>query len=153
MRWLPLTSSDIVADAPSTSPNARIEHAGHFQSAKKAPDSKFRTIPAPQIFKVACKDVLFPGTTLQRGGPTASALQATLNTWGKGAGGFFSQNPVPDLSLFPFSKGVPGLAMAGWAHWQLGVRMRRRRRPAKAIVGDGGRHSEQAVLSYKCGCR
>ena len=73
-----------------------------FNLRKKAPDSKFRTIPAPQIFKVACKDVLFPGTTLQRGGPTASALQATLNTWGKGAGGFFFAEPGTRLELVSF---------------------------------------------------
>ena len=108
-----LTCSDIMADAPSTPSMLASSMLPTFNLRKKSPRLKIRTIPAPQIFKVACKDVLFPGTIQQRDGPTANVLQTTLSRRGKGAGAFFSQNPVPDLSLFPFSKGVPGLAMAG----------------------------------------
>ena len=99
MRRPYLTCPGMMAGAPSTRPMLASSILVTFHLRKKAPDSKSRRSPLPMAFKVACEDVFFPGAMQPCDRSTANALPATLSSRGKGAGAFFSQNPVPDLSL------------------------------------------------------
>ena len=103
MRWLPLTSSDIVADAPSTSPNARIEHAGHFQSAKKSPRLKIPDDPRSPDIQSCLQGCALPGNHPAAWWTNSECSTSNFEYLGERGGGlFFFAEPGTRLELVSF---------------------------------------------------
>ena len=107
MRCLNLTCSYMMVTTQSAPSLLEPKALTTFRLRKKSPRLKIRVIPAPQMLNVAFEDVLFLRIARWRGRPTLEVPHATLNGWGTRGGGFFSQNPVPGLSVF----GLPKAAM------------------------------------------